>query len=79
MSIFKAKKVIPEDELDVESVGVFIVPPKGEKPAYINFQINGVDPIDLTDNEWEKFQKDFVKMAEKAPNLKDIEEKQKKG
>ena len=83
MSIFKAKKVIPENEIFIESGRPVITPPKEKTdsegnittiPATINFQIKDVQPVELTEAEWKKLKNDLIKIAERAPNLKEIEE-----
>ena len=81
MSIFKAKKTIPQSEIDVESGRPVITPPKTQEqsegepliiPATVNFQIPDVAPIELTDKEYIDIQTILIKVAKRAPNLKNI-------
>ena len=82
MSIFTAKKEIPAQDINVESGRVLITPPsvtpatkenpKIEVPATVNFQIEGVKPINLLDKEWEDLKAMFVIIACRASNLKEV-------
>jgi len=81
MSIFKAKKQIPQSEIDVESGRPVITPPRTQEqpegepliiPATVNYQIEGVAPINLTDKEYKNLQTIFIQAAKRIPNLKNI-------
>ena len=80
-NFFKAKKTIPQQDIDVKGTMVSITPsmteeqPEGEpieKQALVNFNIKDVEPIKLTDNEWESLKTKLINIAKKAPNLKKI-------
>jgi len=82
MSIFKAKKQIPQSEIDVKSGRPVITPPRTQEqpegepliiPATVNFQIEGVAPIELTDKEWKELVKFLEPIIARIPNISDIE------
>jgi len=82
MSIFKAKKQIPQSEIDVESGRPVITPPKTQEqsegepliiPATVNFQIPNVAPIALTTKEWKELVKFLEPIIARIPNISDIE------
>ena len=85
MSIFKAKKQIPQSEIDITSGRPVITPPSehtemvdGKEvtttlPATVDYQIKDVKPIKYTDTEWTQQKALFIKIAKRAKNLKDFE------
>lgn len=82
--IFKAKKTVPQSEMDITSGRPVITPPRehtemvdGKEetiilPATVDFQIRDVKPIKITDTEWEQLKTLFIKIAKRTDNLKDI-------
>ena len=80
-NFFKAKKTIPQQDIDVKSMKVSITPsmteeqPEGEpieKQGLIDFNIKDVEPIKLTDKEWKSLKTTLINIAKRAPNLKNI-------
>lgn len=74
---FKAKKVTPQGEVDVTNQRAVITPDSKNgldkrQPATVNFNINGVSPIALTDYEMDAFWKWAIPIARRAPNLQDV-------
>ena len=83
-NIFTAKKEIPQSDVDITSGRPVITPPRerteivdGKEeiitlPATVNYQIQGVKPVELTDKEYKDLQTIFINIAKRAPNLKDV-------
>lgn len=83
--LFTAKKDIPASEIAVASGRVLIQPPRDiqnpeggngiiEQPANVDFQIDGVKPIDVSVADWKKIKTILIKVAKDAPNLKEVVE-----
>ena len=81
VNFFKAKKTIPQQDIDVKSMMISITPPiteeqpEGEpieKQALVDFNIKDVEPIKLTDKEWKSLKTTLINIAKRAPNLKNI-------
>ena len=80
-NFFKAKKTIPQQDIDVKGTMVSITPsmteeqPEGEpieKQGLIDSNIKDVEPIKLTDKEWKSLKTTLINIAKRAPNLKNI-------
>ena len=80
---FTAKKEIPAQDVDVKNGRAIITPPREEVdpidpekiitiPGTIDFQIDGVKPVEVTAKEMDAFWKWAIPIAGRAPNLKDI-------
>lgn len=82
--IFKAKKTIIQQDIDVISGRPVITPPRehtetvdGKEvtitiPATVDYQIRDVKPEKYTDTEWTQQKALFVKIAKRINNLKNI-------
>ena len=74
--IFTATKSILMQEVDVMCSSINIIPPTTEEdkdiPARVNFGIKGVSLAELKDQEWTRIKDMLIVIANRVPNLKNI-------